>query len=69
VLPASYNLLKPKQRSQIVQMSLLSLSRKVDYVISVMGWLGASSAGKGGDPINRSEVDQSEDRSMRLRHG
>ena len=52
VLPASYNLLKPKQRSQIVQMSLLSLSRKVDYVISVMGWLGASSAGKGGDPIS-----------------
>jgi type IV secretory pathway VirJ component len=33
-------------------MSLLSLSRKVDYVISVMGWLGASSEGKGGDPVN-----------------
>ncbi|MET0749111.1 MAG: AcvB/VirJ family lysyl-phosphatidylglycerol hydrolase [Rhizobium sp.] len=52
VIPASYNLLKPKQRAQVVQMSLLSLSRKVDYVISVMGWLGASSEGKGGDPIN-----------------
>jgi type IV secretory pathway VirJ component len=52
VIPASYNLLKPKQRSQVVQMSLLSLSRKVDYVISVMGWLGASSEGKGGDPLS-----------------
>ncbi|WP_111222397.1 virulence factor [Rhizobium tumorigenes] len=51
VIPASYNLLKPKERSQVVQMSLLSLSRKVDYVISVMGWLGASSEGKGGDPL------------------
>ena len=51
VIPASYNLLKPKQREQVVQMSLLSLSRKVDYVISVMGWLGASSEGKGGDPL------------------
>jgi type IV secretory pathway VirJ component len=52
VLPASYNMLKPKERDKVVQMSLLSLSRKVDYVISVMGWLGASSEGKGGDPIN-----------------
>lgn len=51
VLPASYNMLKPNERDKVVQMSLLSLSRKVDYVISVMGWLGASSAGKGGDPI------------------
>lgn len=52
VLPASYNRLKQPDKDKIVQMSLLSLSQKVDYVISVMGWLGASSEGKGGDPIN-----------------
>ncbi|MGV1755591.1 virulence factor [Rhizobium sp. A22-96] len=52
VLPASYNRLQPADKDKIVQMSLLSLSKKVDYVISVMGWLGASSEGKGGDPIN-----------------
>lgn len=52
VLPASFNRLKPQAKSKVVQMSLLSLSRKVDYVISVMGWLGAASEGKGGDPIN-----------------
>ena len=52
VLPASYNRLQQPDKDKIVQMSLLSLSKKVDYVISVMGWLGASSEGKGGDPIN-----------------
>jgi type IV secretory pathway VirJ component len=52
VLPASYNRLPQAEKDKIVQMSLLSLSQKVDYVISVMGWLGASSEGKGGDPVN-----------------
>jgi type IV secretory pathway VirJ component len=52
VLPASFNRLQPRHRDRVVQMSLLSLSRKVDYVISVMGWLGASSEGKGGDPLD-----------------
>jgi type IV secretory pathway VirJ component len=51
VLPASYNMLRPEQKSKVAQISLLSLSRKVDYVISVMGWLGAESEGKGGSPI------------------
>jgi len=51
VLPASFNRLPPRHRDRIVQLSLLSLSNKVDYVISVMGWLGASSEGKGGDPL------------------
>jgi type IV secretory pathway VirJ component len=52
VLPASYNMLRPEQKNKIAQISLLSLSRKVDYVISVMGWLGAESEGKGGNPLN-----------------
>ncbi len=52
VLPASYNMLRPEQKSKVAQISLLSLSRKVDYVISVMGWLGAESEGKGGNPLN-----------------
>jgi type IV secretory pathway VirJ component len=52
VLPASYNMLTPEQKNKVAQISLLSLSRKVDYVISVMGWLGAASEGKGGNPLN-----------------
>ncbi len=52
VLPASYNRLKQAEKDKIVQISLLSLSQKVDYVISVMGWLGAASEGKGGNPVN-----------------
>lgn len=51
VLPATYNLLSADQKSRIVQMSLLALSRQVDYEISVSGWLGVAGDGKGGDSV------------------
>ncbi|WP_283196272.1 AcvB/VirJ family lysyl-phosphatidylglycerol hydrolase [Rhizobium sp. AN80A] len=51
VVPAAYSRLKPAAKSAVAQMSLLSLSRQVDYQISVMGWLGAKTDGAGGDPV------------------
>jgi type IV secretory pathway VirJ component len=51
VLPATYALLKPAEKATITQISLLSLSHEVDYVISVMGWLGQKTEGAGGDTI------------------
>ncbi|MDR7146289.1 AcvB/VirJ family lysyl-phosphatidylglycerol hydrolase [Rhizobium sp. BE258] len=51
VVPATYKLLKPAEKASIVQISLLSLSHEVDYVISVMGWLGQKTDGAGGDPV------------------
>lgn len=51
VLPASYNRLSPEQKTKVKAVSLLSLSHKVDYVISLKGWLGFQTEGKGGDPI------------------
>jgi type IV secretory pathway VirJ component len=51
VVPATYNLLKPAEKASILQVSLLSLSHEVDYVISVLGWLGQKTEGAGGDPV------------------
>ncbi|MBB3464128.1 type IV secretory pathway VirJ component [Rhizobium sp. BK377] len=51
IVPASYQLLKPAEKAAVAQISLLSLSHQVDYVISVMGWLGQKTEGAGGDPI------------------
>ncbi|MCI9867013.1 virulence factor family protein [Rhizobium skierniewicense] len=50
VLPVTYNLLPEKDKSRIVQMSLLSLSHEVSYEISVGGWLGVSGSGEQ-DPV------------------
>ncbi|CDN56148.1 Virulence factor family protein [Neorhizobium galegae bv. officinalis bv. officinalis str. HAMBI 1141] len=51
VLPAAYNLLPAADRVRVKQITLLGLSNKVDYEISVTGWLGVASDGKGGDPM------------------
>jgi type IV secretory pathway VirJ component len=51
IVPATYQLLKPEEKRAVAQISLLSLSHQVDYVISVMGWLGQKTEGAGGDPI------------------
>jgi type IV secretory pathway VirJ component len=51
VLPAAYNLLPKADKSRIKQISLLALSREVDYEISVTGWLGVAGDGKGGDTV------------------
>lgn len=52
IMPASYNRLSPEQKSKVRAISLLSMSHKVDYVISVRGWLGYQTEGKGGNPVN-----------------
>lgn len=52
VMPASYNRLSPRQRAKVRAISLLSLSHKVDYVISLRGWLGLQTEGKGGNPVD-----------------
>ncbi|QWW67126.1 virulence factor family protein [Rhizobium sp. WYJ-E13] len=51
ILPATYQLLKPADKTAVAQISLLSMSHQVDYVISVMGWLGQKTEGAGGDPV------------------
>lgn len=52
ILPRSYNLLPKDDRARVRQISLLAFSHEADYRISVLGWLGASGEGKGGDTIN-----------------
>jgi type IV secretory pathway VirJ component len=50
VMPASYSRLSREQKSRVRGISLLSLSHTVDYVISLRGWLGLRTEGKGGNP-------------------
>ncbi|MGG7519247.1 virulence factor family protein [Allorhizobium undicola] len=52
VSPKIYNHLSPAIRQKISQISLLSLSHKSDFEISVTGWLGAAGRGTEGDPTN-----------------
>ncbi|AOF94263.1 AcvB/VirJ family lysyl-phosphatidylglycerol hydrolase [Sinorhizobium sp. RAC02] len=52
ILPATYNLLSPEDRSRVPQLTLMALSHQVDYEISVSGWLGVAGEGAGGDPID-----------------
>ncbi|QCJ00994.1 AcvB/VirJ family lysyl-phosphatidylglycerol hydrolase [Agrobacterium larrymoorei] len=52
ILPAAYNGLPKNQKAKIKGISLLALSHQVDYVVSLRGWLGLKTEGKGGDPIN-----------------
>ncbi len=48
VIPAAYNLLPKAQKKRVKQLSLLALSKEVDFEISVTGWLGMAGAGEGG---------------------
>jgi type IV secretory pathway VirJ component len=48
VLPATYNQLAPSGKRRVKQLSLLALSRQVDFEISVTGWLGMAGAGEAG---------------------
>ncbi|MBB3456281.1 type IV secretory pathway VirJ component [Rhizobium sp. BK313] len=52
VMPASYKRLSRQQKSRIRQISLLAMSHKVDYVVSLRGWLGLQTEGKGGNPAD-----------------
>jgi type IV secretory pathway VirJ component len=52
VIPATFNLLPKADKARIRQISLLALSKEVDYVISVTGWLGVAGEGKGGNTVD-----------------
>lgn len=52
ILPASYNLLPENLRGAVRQISLLALSKQVDFEISVTGWLGAAGDGEAGNPVD-----------------
>ncbi|MDR6756806.1 type IV secretory pathway VirJ component [Mycoplana sp. BE70] len=51
LLPATYNLLSEKDKARVPQLTLMALSRRVDYEISVEGWLGLASGASMGDPV------------------
>lgn len=52
ILPRTFNLLPAGERAHVRQVTLMALSHVVDYKISVLGWLGASGEGQGGDPLD-----------------
>ncbi|OLP59120.1 type IV secretory pathway protein AcvB [Xaviernesmea oryzae] len=51
VIPAAYNLLSQQNKDRVTQITLLALSRNVDYEISVQGWLGVDSSTSSGDSL------------------
>ncbi|UXS02396.1 virulence factor family protein [Agrobacterium tumefaciens] len=52
ILPATFNLLPDRDKSHVVQLTLMGLSDEVDFEISVGGWLGMSGEGKGGKTVD-----------------
>ncbi|WP_457582797.1 virulence factor family protein [Ensifer canadensis] len=52
ILPRTYNLLPAGERAHVRQVTLMALSHRVDYKISVLGWLGAVGQGDAGDPLD-----------------
>ncbi|MDS7597946.1 virulence factor family protein [Agrobacterium tumefaciens] len=52
ILPATYNQLPDRDKSHVVQLTLMGLSDQVDFVISVGGWLGMAGEGKGGKTVD-----------------
>jgi type IV secretory pathway VirJ component len=52
ILPRTYNLLPPATRASVRQVTLMALSHRADYKISVLGWLGAEGQGSAGDPVD-----------------
>lgn len=52
ILPRTYNLLPSATRARVRQVTLMALSHRADYKISVLGWLGADGEGNAGDPVD-----------------
>ncbi len=52
VLPSAYGMLPAADRAAIRQMSLLALTKSVDYEISVTGWFGAEGKFQGGTTLD-----------------
>lgn len=51
VVPATYNLLPDDNKARIAQITLMALSKQVNYEISVEGWFGGSGAAPAGNPV------------------
>ncbi|HWU61997.1 MAG TPA: AcvB/VirJ family lysyl-phosphatidylglycerol hydrolase [Ensifer sp.] len=52
VLPSAYDALTDRQRAAVKFMSLLALTKSVDYEISVTGWFGAEGSYQGGTTLD-----------------
>lgn len=52
VLPSAYDLLPAADKAAIKQMTLLALTKSVDYEISVSGWFGAEGKYQGGTTLD-----------------
>lgn len=52
VLPSAYDMLPAADKAVVKQMSLLALTKSVDYEISVSGWFGAEGSYQGGTTLD-----------------
>ena len=51
VMPATYLAMDEAHRNKVKLVSLLSIEKKADFQVSVLGWAGKPPEGRGGDPI------------------
>lgn len=51
VMPATYLAMDEAHRGRVKLVSLLSIEKKADFQVSVLGWAGKQAEGRGGDPI------------------
>jgi type IV secretory pathway VirJ component len=52
VIPSAYDILPARDKAAIKQISLLALTKSVDYEISVTGWFGAEGKFQGGTTLD-----------------
>ena len=52
VIPSAYDALPQRQKSSVKFLSLLALTKSVDYEISVTGWFGAAGSFQGGTTLD-----------------
>jgi type IV secretory pathway VirJ component len=67
ILPATYRALPQEDKQAVLLMSLLALSHHSDFEIDVTGWLGFTSSGKYGDPVD--DLQQVEPLKIQCIHG
>ncbi|MBB4066660.1 virulence factor family protein [Gellertiella hungarica] len=51
ILPGTFNRLPEDARARVSQITLMALSHRADYEISVEGWLGGGGKANAGDPV------------------
>ncbi|AFL54131.1 type IV secretory pathway VirJ component [Sinorhizobium fredii] len=52
ILPRTYNLLPAATRARVRQVTLMAMSHRADFKISVLGWFGAEGEASAGDPVD-----------------